>query len=209
MVSGPRRILLFGGTFDPPHRAHTELPALVAQRLHCERIIYIPAAQSPLKDDAPRSNDAHRLAMLELAIADVPGAEISTIELERGGTSYFIDTLTELRRPLGAGSEMRFLIGVDQALEFHHWKDWRAILDLATPAVILRPPWTKETLREALKREYDEDEAARWLHWLVDAPHREISATDIRRRLAGNEPVDDLLDPLVLGYIRTHRLYAT
>lgn len=208
MVRPGQRILIFGGTFDPPHRAHVELPALVAQRLECDRIIYIPAARSPLKSDPPLSADAHRLAMLELAIADVPGAEISTIELDRGGVSYFIDTLTELRSALGAGAEMRFLIGADQALEFRHWKDRQAILKLATPAIMLRPPWTKETLREALMREYDGDEAARWLDWLVETPRLEISASDIRRRLAAGERVDDVLDPFVLGYIRTHRLYT-
>ena len=208
MVSGSPRILIFGGTFDPPHRAHVELPAVVAQRLECDRIIYLPAARSPLKSDPPLSADAHRLAMLALAIADLEGAEISTLELDRGGVSYFIDTLTELRSALGAGAEMRFLVGADQALEFHHWKDWQAILQLATPAVMLRPPWTKTTLHEALMREYDGDEAAQWLGWLVDAPHLEISATDIRRRLAAGERVDDALDPLVLGYIRTHRLYS-
>lgn len=208
MVKIARRILIFGGTFDPPHRAHVELPALVAQRLECDRIIYIPAARSPLKSDPPLSADAHRLAMLALAIANLEGAEISTIELERGGVSYFIDTLTELRRALGPGVEMRFLIGADQALEFRHWKDGQAILKLATPAIILRPPWTKQTLREALMREYEGEEAAQWLEWLVDVPLLEISATDIRRRLAAGERVDDLLDPFVLGYIRTHRLYT-
>jgi nicotinate-nucleotide adenylyltransferase len=208
MAESAHRILIFGGTFDPPHRAHVELPALVARRLECERIIYIPAAQSPLKDDAPRSSDGHRIAMLELAIRDLPQAEISTIELDRGGTSYFIDTLDELRRELGENVELYFLIGADQTLEFHHWKAWRGILEQATPAVMLRPPWTKETFGEALKREYDADEAARWSSWLVDAPRLEISATDIRRRLSAGERVDDLLDPLVLGYIRTHRLYT-
>ncbi|MDY7110091.1 MAG: nicotinate (nicotinamide) nucleotide adenylyltransferase [Planctomycetota bacterium] len=208
MADSTRRILLFGGTFDPPHRAHVELPALVAQRLECDRIIYIPAAQSPLKDDAPRCGDAHRLVMLRLATRDLPQAEISTIELDRGGTSYFIDTVTAMRRRLGDEAGLCFLIGADQALEFHHWKDWRGILERAAPAVMLRPPWTRERFEEALRREYDEDEAARWMACLVDAPRLEISATDIRDRLAGGEPVDDLLDPLVLGYIRTHRLYT-
>jgi nicotinate-nucleotide adenylyltransferase len=208
MGDKPQRILLFGGTFDPPHRAHVQLPALVARQLGCGRIIYIPAAQSPLKSQTPLTAAEHRLAMLELAIADMPDAEISTIELDRGGPSYFIDTLRALRREIGEEVNLRFLIGADQALEFHHWKDWPDILNLATPAIMLRPPWTRETLREALRCQYDDDEAARWLGWLVDAPRLEISATDIRHRLGQGESIEDLLDPLVIGYIRTHRLYS-
>jgi nicotinate-nucleotide adenylyltransferase len=208
MANPAQRILIFGGTFDPPHRAHVELPALVARHLECGRIIYIPAVQSPLKDDPPRASDAHRLAMLELAVGDLPEAEISTIELDRGGTSYFVDTLTELRRGLDDDVEVYFLIGADQALEFHQWKDWRGILECATPAVMLRPPWTKETFGQALRREYGDDQAAQWMQWLVEAPYLDISAVDIRRRLTDGEPVDDLLDPRVLAYIRTHRLYT-
>ena len=80
-------ILIFGGTFDPPHLAHTALPPLVARRLDCKRILYIPAAANPLKTDAPPTAVEHRLAMLRLALADVPDAEISTIELDRPGPS--------------------------------------------------------------------------------------------------------------------------
>jgi len=208
MAEKPQRILIFGGTFDPPHRAHVQLPALVARQLGCGRIIYIPAAQSPLKSRAPLTAAEHRLAMLVLAIRDVRGAEISTIELDRGGPSYFIDTLMDLRRKIGEEADLRFLIGADQALEFHHWKGWPGILRLAAPAIILRPPWTRQMLGEAMRKEYGEDEAARWLAWLVDAPLLDISATAIRRRLGEGERVDDVLDPLVIGYIRTHRLYT-
>lgn len=208
MAEKPQRILIFGGTFDPPHRAHTELPALVARQLGCGRIIYIPAAQSPLKSQAPLTAAEHRLAMLALAIAEVRDAEISTIELDRGGPSYFIDTLMALRRQIGEEVDLRFLIGADQVLEFHHWKDWPDILRLAAPAIILRPPWTRHALGEAMRKEYGADEAARWLHWLVDAPLLDISATAIRRSLGQGESVEDLLDPLVIGYIRTHRLYT-
>jgi len=208
MAEKPQRILIFGGTFDPPHRAHVQLPALVARQLGCGRIIYIPAAQSPLKSQAPLTAAEHRLAMLELAIGEVRDAEISTIELDRGGPSYFIDTVAALREQFGKEADLRFLIGADQALEFHHWKDWPDILRVAAPAIILRPPWTRQMLGEAMRKEYGADEAARWLAWLVDTPLLDISATAIRRRLVEGERVDDLLDPVVIGYIRTHRLYT-
>jgi nicotinate-nucleotide adenylyltransferase len=145
-----QRVLIFGGTFDPPHRAHVELPPRIAQQLGCDRLLYVPAALNPLKVDSPPTDSSHRLEMLRRAVVDVPNAEICTIELERKGPSYTVDTLEELRRRLGEDVEMRLLIGGDQALEFHRWKDWKRIIELAEPVVMLRPPWNRETFREQL-----------------------------------------------------------
>ena len=75
-------ILIFGGTFDPPHLAHVALHPLVAREIHCHRIIYVPAASNPLKTDHPRAPVGHRLAMLRLALRDMPSTQISTIELD-------------------------------------------------------------------------------------------------------------------------------
>src|SRR5687767_7658800 len=107
------RVLVFGGTFDPPHLAHSRLPALAAQQLGCDEILYVPAAINPLKQDALPTSKEHRLAMLLLAIADVPGAKISTTELERNGPSYTIDTLKELRRKHNDATSFSLLIGCD------------------------------------------------------------------------------------------------
>lgn len=204
----PRRTLLFGGSFDPPHRAHVEVPAQAADVLGCERIVYIPAAQNPLKAGTEPTAGAHRLAMLKIAVRDMPRAEISTIELDRGGASYFVETLETLRNELAAEGDLRFLIGADQTLEFRRWRSWRRILELATPAVVLRPPWTDRSLREALVETYDAEDALVWTKCIVAAPLLDINATDLRRRLASGADVSDAIDPAVLAYIRVHGLYA-
>jgi nicotinate-nucleotide adenylyltransferase len=227
----PQRTLIFGGTFDPPHRAHVELPQLAARELGCQRILYVPAAINPLKGaaDAPPPTPAiHRLAMLKLALQDVPNAEISTIELERPGPSYTIDTLKALAgqapstatvaatassAPPGAGStplgKMFLLIGADQALDFHRWKDWTEILRLATPAVMLRPPWTRETFAAALRERYGEDGWPVWERCTLNAlPTLEISATEIRRRLQRGRPLTGLVHPRVEAYVRSNRLFG-
>src|SRR5262245_29374614 len=178
----PRRILVFGGTFDPPHIAHANLPELAARQLECDEIIYVPAAINPLKQDHPPTAKEHRLAMLLLAIANIPNAKISAIELDRKGPSYTIDTLRALRqqfassgdsprtkpsrskRPMPSSSsdpppEFRLLLGCDQALSFHEWKDWQEILKLATPAVMVRPPWTPKSFERELRAAYSAVEA--------------------------------------------------
>jgi nicotinate-nucleotide adenylyltransferase len=221
-------VLVFGGTFDPPHLAHARLPALAAQQLKCDEILYIPAAINPLKSDTKPAPKEHRVAMLLLAIADVPGAKISTIELDRQGKSYTIDTLRALheayssqarvsaaqrrgRSPQASGPKpqaaFHLLIGCDQALDFRRWKQWQEILTLATPAVMLRPPWTPKKLAEALKSKHSAAEAERWLSWTLNLPLIDINATEIRQRLSNGASVDGMLAPAVAEYIRVNGLY--
>jgi nicotinate-nucleotide adenylyltransferase len=192
------RLLIFGGTFDPPHRAHSELPPLVARSLR-----WI----NPLKRDEFATPAEHRLAMLRLALKRVPNAEISTVELDRPGPSYMIDTLRALRDQFGSDADLRLLIGSDQALQFRRWKGWREILQLATPAVMVRPPLDAAAYRRRLRQTYSAREAERWLSWAVPVPQLDICATRLRARLAENQDATELIDRAVLEYIREHDLY--
>jgi nicotinate-nucleotide adenylyltransferase len=201
-------ILIFGGTFDPPHLAHTMLPPLAAAQLGCSRIIYVPAAINPLKLDTPPTAAHHRLAMLRLAVRPIPGSEISTTELDRAGPSYMIDTLETLANK-AENAKLFLLIGADQALDFHRWREWPRVIDLARPAVMIRPPWTRESLEHALRERFDPREATQWLMWTLDLPRVEANATEIRRRLATGGDTSDMLDPSVRDYIEQHGLYGT
>ncbi|UCD73858.1 MAG: nicotinate (nicotinamide) nucleotide adenylyltransferase [Phycisphaerales bacterium] len=208
MSERPRRILLFGGTFDPPHLAHTRLPPIVADQLGCFRILYIPATISPHKLEEPPTEVQHRLAMLTLALSDVPEAEICTLELDRPGPSFTCDTLEALRREHGSGVTFRLLIGTDQALAFHEWENWPRVLELAVPAVMVRPPLDKAAFSWQLRQAYDAEEAERWLSWSVRVPAMEISSSEVRRRLLAGEDTAGLLDPTVAQYIAAHKLYT-
>ncbi len=202
----PGGILIFGGTFDPPHIAHVKLPPLAADQLRCERIIYVPAAINPLKADTPPTASHHRLAMLQLAVRDVPRAEVSTIELDRAGPSYMVDTLEAFRDSFGQ-TPMYLLIGADQAVEFHKWRRWDRIVELARPAVMIRPPWDQHTFESAVRERYSGEEAERWTNWTLDLPRIDVNATEVRRRLAAGRDVRDMLRPQVLAYIDKHLLY--
>lgn len=209
-MSDPAPILIFGGTFDPPHRAHVELPRLVARRLGCERIIYVPAAVNPLKQDGPLPTSvAHRLAMLRLALAAVPEAEISTIEIDRPPPSYTVDTLRELRRRIGPVAKLYLLIGADAAASFHRWRDPAGIESLAEPVVMLRPPWTRESLIAHIRREQGDAAAAKWAARIVETPLVKINATDLRAGAAHGVIAADVVDGRVLEYIRENGLYRS
>jgi nicotinate-nucleotide adenylyltransferase len=201
------RILIFGGTFDPPHRAHVELPPRIARQEGCTRLLYVPAALNPLKVNSPPTEASHRLEMLQRALADVPNAEISTIELEREGPSYTIDTLEELQDRYSEDTELRLLIGADQAIEFHRWKDWQRILKLAQPVVMLRPPWDREQFEKELMKHYSPEQVRQWLSYTIDVPAIDVSSSIIRERIASNGDLSDLLPEEVASYILEHGLY--
>lgn len=203
----PEHILIFGGSFDPPQRAHVALPREAARILRCTRVLYVPNASNPLKDQPPAPAE-HRLAMLRLVVPDVPGAEICLLELEREGPSYTVETLRELRQRFGPATRMHLLLGSDAALSFPRWRQPQEILSLATPAVVLRPPETRESFGRSLRQMHDPVQADFWLRCLLDVPMVDVSATEVRRRLAAGEPVGDLLTPEVERYIRTKALYG-
>ena len=208
MTSDTQSILIFGGTFDPPHLAHAQLPPLAAERLGCEKILYIPASINPLKADAPPTPAAHRLAMLKLITCDLSRVNVETLELDRKGPSYMVDTLKELRERFGEKTHLHLLIGADQALEFHRWKDWQRILELATPAVMLRPPIDAETFQKQLSERYEPDEAAFWKGHLVEVPYLDINSSAVRLRVDRGDDLGDLLDGRIIEYIREHGLYS-
>lgn len=205
-------LVVFGGTFDPPHRRHITLAEEAMQALGAGEVLLVPARVNPQRVEHPPAPATERLEMVRLATIGHPGLSVSDIEILREGPSYTVDTLRELRRR-GERRPLRLLIGSDQALNFHTWREADAILELATPAVVLRPPHTRESFARALTgRERGcarrAARANRWLEWLLPIESIDCSSTEARRRLVAGEAVGDLLDPRVESYIRAHGLYG-
>lgn len=202
-----RCILVFGGTFDPPHRAHIEIPQRVAAMTGCGEILYVPTSSNPLKGHPPTSAH-HRLHMLRLAVREQAHCSISELEVNQAGPAFTVETLEALHLEYPETTWFRLLLGSDSALEFHRWKNPRRILELATPVVMLRPPHTRESLREALGPHWSRDEIDRWMSWIVDGPMMDVSSRELRARLARGEREAPELDAQVLAYIQSERLYG-
>lgn len=201
--TGP--LLVFGGTFDPPHRGHATLAPRVAQRVGARGLLLVPAGRSPFKLDHGQSPPADRLAMTRLAFAGVPGVEVDATEAERGDAapSYTVDTLRRLaaQRP---DARFRLLIGTDQLFVFPQWRGAEALAALAPPAVMVRPPAGRAQAERWLR-----EEAPAWLRAaaeLVDVPELDVSSTRIRGQLRRGQTPEDL-DPAVLAYAQEHGLY--
>lgn len=199
-------ILVFGGTFDPPQRAHIELPMQVREKVGADAVAYIPAALSPHKLDQVPTEAHHRVAMLELALKDIDEAVVLTDEIDRadaGEPSYTVETLTRLQSELPLHVKLRLLMGGDQMRAFSRWKSPEKIVEIADPLVMVRPPDTRESLLAAMP----EAQRGFWAGRLVDVPLMDISGTEIRRRVTAGESIDDLVPRAVAQYIERHRLY--
>ena len=186
---------MFGGSFDPVHRAHVALATLALEALALDELCWVPAGQ-PWQKARVLTPAIHREAMLRLAIAGEPRFTLSRCELEREGGSYTLDTVRQLQaaRP---GARWTLVIGQDQYATFQTWHGWQDLLGLLTLAVANRPD--APPLADA--------SVLRVPHEAVTLPMMDISSTDIRARIARGEGITDLVPDSVARYIDQYRLY--
>jgi len=191
-----KRIGLFGGSFDPVHSAHVALARLALQHLALDEVRWLPAGRPWQKADRELAPDAHRVAMLELAIGHEPRFVLDERELHRAGTSYTIDSVLELQAE-EPGTEWFLIIGQDQYARLHTWHRWQELLSRVTLAVAPRAGESAEAAPQV----------AALPHTKVALPAFAVSATDIRERLARGGGIDGLVPPAVARYIEQHHLY--
>jgi nicotinate-nucleotide adenylyltransferase len=241
-------LMLVGGTFDPPHGAHIALSLRARSMENPSReptsrerwMLYVPAAVSPFKvNEGATAPAADRIAMLRASIKGVDRASVWTEEIDRAeraradgrepGPSYWIDTLRALRELVDLPGHDRvklwFIIGSDQAVQFHKWKSFREILAEAEPVVLLREPvGNRARLKEEMERAgvWSEAEIAWWQERIAEVGLDDVSSTHIRALLArcaaaheqGEEDhqalqeLERLLAPGVREVIRERGLYG-
>jgi nicotinate-nucleotide adenylyltransferase len=204
---------ILGGTFDPIHYGHLRPAQEVLRALDLEEVRIIPAANPPHRR-VPSATAEQRLRMAELAVAEFPGFRVDDCELRRGGPSYTVLTLESLREEFGA-RPLCLLLGLDAFEGLATWHQWQRLPELAhivvmtrprwsLPAADVLPSWTRGRLAHAagdLART-----SAGKIYFQTVTP-QDISATRIREAIARSEPVDGLLPPAVLAYLRANRIY--
>jgi nicotinate-nucleotide adenylyltransferase len=194
-----KRIGLLGGSFDPVHVGHIALAHAALRALDLEQVQLIPAAV-PWQREPLRATPAQRCDMIRLAIVNEPQLVLNTIDIDRGGPTYTIDTL----RALSPTRRYIWLLGTDQLANFCTWHEWRAIADRVGLAVALRPGTPLKTPAELEHHLAAQNRRVETLAFVA----MPVSATAIRNRLAHDLPVDNLLAESVYRYIRTHHLYG-
>lgn len=185
---------LFGGSFDPVHLGHTALAAAARAQGNLTKVIFIPAARSPHKTgrDQP-APAAHRVTMLELALADFPWAEISRWEIDRPGPSYSWKTVEHCAAVAGPHIELCWILGADQWNALLTWSHPEKLAALLTFLVFPRGD-TPVLPRPGFR------------HQTVISSHP-ASSTAAREAARAGQPLDHLVDPNVAAYIRNHALY--
>ncbi len=184
------------------HNAHLKVAEAVRERLDLAEVIFVPAGQPWLKVDHRITAVEHRLEMVHLAIAGKSYFKLSTIEVERVGPSYTVDTITELRR-LNAGDEIFFILGWDSLAELPHWREPSRLIAMACLVAVHRPGCSAPDLK-ALESSMP-GISGRVV--IMDKPEIDISSSDIRQRAAGGRSIRRLVPGPVERYIREHRLY--
>ena len=194
-----KHIGLLGGSFDPVHEAHVALALAALRTLKLDEVQLIPAA-SPWQRSGLKAAPQQRLRMLDIAAAKHPGLVVNPVEIERGGATYTVDTLRELP----AGPRYTWLLGADQLANFCTWRSWREIAGLVALAVAVRPG---TPLRAPAELDAWLAAHQRALKQLPFQP-MDVSASDIRARLAQGGTTAGLLDPDVAAYIAANHLYT-
>ena len=197
------RIGILGGTFDPVHRGHLEIARVAMDEAALERVIFIPAGQPRLKSGDPSASSEQRLEMLRLAVSEIPGFDVSDMELRRSGPTLTVETLRELREELGDGVELCFILGLDALLRFDQWVEPEGAAELARLLAVSRPGYSGFDWPEFYARNpYAEGRVD-----CLDTTAIDISASELRARIAAGASVSGLLPSAVEQYIRDNGLY--
>ena len=198
------RIGILGGTFDPIHIAHLIVAEEARVQLDLKEVVFIPAGQPWLKADQPLSPANLRMEMVRVAIASNPFFRASSIEVDRPGPTYTLDTLVALREEWGREAELHFILGTDALQDMPRWKEPNRVLELCTPVVFTRPEYetvSPTRMEEALPG------IMKKVRVLRD-PQIGVSGTEVRRRVAGGTSIRYLVPEGVERFIMDNRLYC-
>jgi nicotinate-nucleotide adenylyltransferase len=191
-----QRIGVMGGTFDPIHHGHLVAASEVAQVFTLDEVVFVPTGQPWQKDDRKVSPSEDRYLMTVIATASNPRFSVSRIDIDRGGPTYTIDTLRDLRTERGDEAELFFITGADALAQIMSWQDVNELFTLAHFVGVTRPGHrlTGDGLPE--------DHVS-----LVEVPALAISSTDCRERVGRGEPIWYLVPDGIVQYIAKRRLY--
>jgi len=199
------KIGLMGGTFNPIHQGHLIISEYIRVRFPLDKIIFIPSGTPPHKEELKTVSAEHRYNMVSLAIETNPYFDISSVEVNRKGKSYTVDTITEFKK-LNPMDDLFFIVGADTIYDFINWKNYETLFSMTKFIVIGRYGLNVENNIEKineLKQKYN----AQIIY--MNGPLVDISSTDIRNRISEKESIKYIVPEKVEEYINENRLYVS
>ena len=222
------RIGIMGGTFDPIHLGHLRAAEEIYWAFGLDRIIFVPAARPPHKEEVVAASAMHRYEMVSLATVFTPYFTVSPIELQREGKSYSVETVREFQRLSGPDTNLYFVVGVDAFLEMSEWREAKELLTLARVIVTARPGWRLDEMEHLLAPEQrrllghptfrylkvsevdpervEEAPAPRQV-LLVEVVSLDIASREIRQLVEEGRSIRHLVPDTVAAYMAKNRLY--
>lgn len=198
----PARLGIMGGTFDPIHIGHLACAEQAREAFELAAVVFIPAGNPVFKKDRAVTPAADRLEMCRLATRSNPAFDVSAIEIERGGDTYTVDTLRQLRAHYPDNVELRFITGADAVASIVAWRESAAIADLARLIAVTRPGYALSEERRALI-----EGRGNFAVDYLEVTSLAVSSSDLRRRVAAGASIRYLTMQRVFDYIREKRLY--
>ncbi|WP_259925990.1 nicotinate-nucleotide adenylyltransferase [Corynebacterium sp. p3-SID1056] len=197
-LNGASRIGIMGGTFDPIHHGHLVAASEVADRFALDEVIFVPTGNPWQKADREITAAEDRYLMSVVATASNPRFSVSRVDIDRGGPTYTLDTLRDLREQFPS-AKLFFITGADALSSIMSWRHWEEMFELAEFVGVTRPGYE-------LTEEMFPEEIQRRIH-LIEIPAMAISSTDCRERAQQGRPVWYLVPDGVVQYIAKNRLY--
>jgi nicotinate-nucleotide adenylyltransferase len=199
-MAGELRIGVLGGIFDPIHYGHLAIGEEARYRGSLREVLFVPCGRPPHKSEVALTAAEHRWEMTRLAIEDNPAFRLSSVELDRPGISYAIDTIELLQREF-EGARLYFIVGADAILELLSWKEPGRLVAACELVVAARPGYDLTGLERTLGREITSHLT------LLSSPGVAVSSREIRQRVAEGAPLRYLVPPPVAKYIGDLGLY--
>ena len=194
---------ILGGTFDPIHYGHMVAAECVRDAFHLDRILFVPAARPPHKDPEGVLDSRHRFNMVELAAQDNPNFEVSSMELDRQGLSYTVETVASCRQ-LYPAAEIYFILGIDALLWINTWKELERLSKLCHFILVTRPGYELNRNDQRFREIPD----YLWEKTLIlPIPGLYISSSEIRQRVTEGKTIKYLVPEMVEKYIVEYNLY--
>ena len=222
------RLGIMGGTFDPIHLGHLRAAEEIYWAFGLDRIIFVPAARPPHKEEVVVASALHRYEMVSLATVFTPYFTVSPIELTRAGKSYSVETLREFQKMYGLNASLYFVVGVDAFLEMSGWRQARELFGLARIIVTARPGWRLDEVERLLTSDQrkilgsprfrylkisdiDPERVERELDprqvLLVEVVSLDIASREIRDLVEQGRSIRHLVPDTVAAYMAKNRLY--
>lgn len=191
------QIGILGGTFNPVHSGHLAIAQNVLEEFCLDKVVFVPSCSPPHKKSPDIAPAGERFKMCTLAIQNQKAFTVSSLELERGGRSYSIETIKEFHNLYGRESKLYFIIGLDAALDIATWKKSEELLRSCEFIVVPRPGFDAAGISKKFSEKIK----------LARTPGPDISSADIRGRLKKGGSINNLVPPEIEAYIRQKKLY--